>query len=117
MLAEKHKDYITAARLCESSHAKIVFRHIIPNIVPLLLISFTTCIGEVIVMISGFSYLGLGIGTGMPEWGSMLSDAKRYLYSHPAFILYPGLCILLCVVGFNLLGEALREIVNPEETI
>lgn len=117
VLLEKNKDYIAAARVCESSHAKIILKHIIPNIIPILLVSFTTCIGEVIVMISGFSYLGLGVGAGVPEWGSMLSNAKQYLFSHPEFILYPGLCILLCVIGFNLFGEALREIVNPEEKI
>lgn len=117
VLQEKNKDYIAAARVCESSNMKIIFRHIIPNIIPVLLVNFTICIGEVILMLSGFSYLGLSVGKGVSEWGAMLSNAKQYIYSYPQFILYPGLCILLCVVGFNLLGEALRDIVTPGDKL
>jgi len=117
VLQEKSKDYIAAAKVCESSDIKIIVNHIVPNIVPVLLVNFTIGIGEAIVMISGFSYLGLGVGAGVPEWGAMLSNAKQYFYSYPQFILYPGLCILLCVVGFNLLGEALRDITTPEEQL
>lgn len=117
VLQEKNKDYIVAAKVCESSDAKIIIRHIIPNIIPILLVSFTISIGEVIVMLSAFSYLGLSVGKGVPEWGAMLSNAKQYIYSYPQFILYPGLCILLCVAGFNLFGEALRDIVTPEDKL
>jgi ABC-type dipeptide/oligopeptide/nickel transport system permease subunit len=117
VLQEKNKDYITAAKVYESSDSKIMLRHIIPNIIPILLVNFTISIGGVVIMISGFSYLGLGVGTGVPEWGSMLSNAKQYIYSYPQFILYPGVCILLCVAGFNLLGEALRDIVMPEDKV
>lgn len=117
VLQEKNRDYIAAAKVCESSNVKIIVKHIIPNIVPVLLVNFTIGIGEAIVMISGFSYLGLGVGAGVPEWGAMLSNAKQYFYSYPQFIIYPGLCILLCIVGFNLLGEALRDITSPEEQL
>ncbi len=117
VLQEKNKDYIITAKVYESTDVKIMFRHIIPNIIPILLVNFTISVGEVILMISGFSYLGLSMGAGVPEWGSMLSNAKQYIYSYPQFILYPGLCILVCVVGFNLFGEALRDIVTPEDKL
>ncbi len=117
VLQEKNKDYIAAAKVCESSDAKIIIRHIIPSIIPILLVNFTISISEIILMLSAFSYLGLSVGKGVPEWGAMLSNAKQYIYSYPQFILYPGLCILLCVTGFNLLGEALRDIVTHEDKL
>lgn len=117
VLQEKKKDYITAAKISESSDFKILVKHIIPNVIPILLVNFTIGIGSVIVMISGFSYLGLGVGAGVPEWGAMLSNAKQYFYSNPQFIIYPGVCILITVTGFNLLGEAIRDIITPEEII
>ena len=68
-----------------------------------------------ILMVSSFAFLGLGLPTGVSEWGAMLNEARAGLYSHPEFLIYPGLCILLTAAGFNLFGEALRDILLPEE--
>ena len=97
------------------SGADILFSHILPNILPLLVVYFSTGIASIILMISGYSFLGLGLGNDIPEWGAMLNSAKQYLYSNPMLIVYPGTCILLTAAGFNLFGEALRDILSPEE--
>ena len=68
-----------------------------------------------IIMVSSFAFLGLGLPSGTPEWGAMLNDARTALYSHPELLIYPGLCIFVTAAGFNLFGEALRDILTPEE--
>ena len=64
---------------------------------------------------TSFAFLGLGLPSGTPEWGAMLNDARTALYSHPELLIYPGLCIFVTAAGFNLFGEALRDILTPEE--
>lgn len=115
VLLEKKKGYIIAAKIAGCSDIKIIALHIIPNILPSLLVYFSTGIAGMMLMISGFSFLGLGIEAGVPEWGAMLSSGKAYLYSRPLLLIYPGICILFTAAGFNLFGEALRDIVSPEE--
>lgn len=115
VLIEKNKDYIIAAKISGCNGTDILFTHILPNIIPLLVIYFSTGVASIILMISGYSFLGLGLGNDVPEWGAMLNSAKQYLYSNPMLIVYPGTCILLTAAGFNLLGEALRDILSPEE--
>lgn len=115
VLVEKNKEYIIAAKISGCSGTDILLSHILPNIVPLLIVYFSTGIASIILMISGYSFLGLGLGNDIPEWGAMLNSAKQYLYSNPMLIVYPGICILMTAAGFNLLGEALRDILSPEE--
>lgn len=115
VLLEKKKGYITASKVAGCSDSKIIIQHIIPNILPSLIVYFSTGVARTMLMISGFSFLGLGIGAGVAEWGAMLSNGKTYLYSHPLLIVYPGICILFTAAGFNLFGEALRDIISPEE--
>ena len=114
VLIEKNKDYVTAAIIAGSTDVDIILKHIIPNILPSLIVFFSTGVAGMILMISGFSFLGLGIEAGTPEWGAMLSGAKQYIYSRPYMIAYPGICILFTASGFNLFGEALRDIISPE---
>ncbi|WP_127485794.1 ABC transporter permease [Paenibacillus ehimensis] len=112
---EKGKDYILASHIAGCSGSRIVFCHIIPNILPQMVVYVSTGAASFILMISGFSFLGLGFAAGTPEWGAMLSEARSHFYSHPTLVVYPGLCILLAAAGFNLFGEALRDILSPEE--
>lgn len=113
VLIEKNKDYVKSAIIAGSTDISIIVEHIIPNILPALIVFFTTGIASIILMISGFSFLGLGIEAGAPEWGAMLSGAKQYVYSRPYMIFYPGFFILFTASGFNLFGEALRDIISP----
>ena len=88
---------------------------LIPNILPQFLVYVSTGVASSIIMVSSFAFLGLGLPSGTPEWGAMLNDARTALYSHPELLIYPGLCIFVTAAGFNLFGEALRDILTPEE--
>jgi peptide/nickel transport system permease protein len=109
------KDYIMAAKIAGCGGLRLVLCHIIPNIVPQCIVLLCTGIASLILMISGFSFLGLGFAAGTPEWGAMLNQAKSSFYSHPELVVYPGICILITAAGFNLFGEALRDIISPAE--
>ena len=112
---EMGRDYIIASRIAGCSTLQIVFRHLIPNIIPQFLVYVSTAVASAIIMVSSFSFLGLGLPAGVAEWGAMLSEARSSLYSHPALLIYPGICILITAAGFNLFGEALRDMLEPKE--
>ncbi len=114
-VVEMGRDYIIASRIAGCSMLQIVFRHLIPNIISQFLVYVSTAIASVIIMVSSFSFLGLGMPSGVAEWGVMLNEARSSLYSHPALLIYPGLCILITAAGFNLFGEALRDMLEPKE--
>lgn len=115
VLQEKSKEYVTACRVAGCSDLQIVAGHILPNVLPQLIVYFSTGIASIVLTVSGYAFLGFGFETGTPEWGAMFSQASSYLYSHPMLIVYPGLCIIFTTAGFNLFGEALRDIISPEE--
>lgn len=115
VLKEKNKNYVTAAKIAGSSDCKIIFIHILPNVAPALAVFFSMGIAENVLMISGFSFLGLGVEAALPEWGTMLSNAKNIIYTQPQFMFYPGICIFFTVCSFNIFGEALRDILSSDE--
>lgn len=110
---EMTKEYIVYAKTGGSNFWKIITGHILPNIAPSLIVLLALGIGDAILMISGFSFLGIGLPAGTPEWGAMLSEAKGQLLSAPRFAVWPGLCVLFTVCTFNLLGEGLRARLSP----
>ncbi len=112
VLSLKERNFIAAARISGSSQWQIIRRHIIPNVLPPMLVMGTLEIGWAIMDISALSFLGLGIQPPAPEWGAMIHDGKAYIRSNPELMLYPGILILLVVVSFNLLGEALSDRLN-----
>lgn len=111
------KEYIESARVSGASELRIVARHLIPNVLPQFLIYFTTSIATTILAVSSFAFLGIGLIAGTPEWGAMLNDARNSIYTNPRLIVYPGICLVLCCAGFNLLGEGLRDSIGKEEDI
>lgn len=112
---EMGRDYIVAARISGCSTFQIIIRHLIPNIMPQFLVYVSTGVASAIIMISSFSFLGLGLPSGVSEWGAMLNEARSSLYSNPALLIYPGICIFFTAAGFNLFGEAVRDMLEPEE--
>lgn len=112
VLSLKEQNFIAAARISGSSQWQIIRRHIIPNVLPPIIVMGTLEIGWAIMDISALSFLGLGIQPPAPEWGAMIHDGKAYIRSNPELMLYPGILILLVVVSFNLLGEALSDRLN-----
>jgi nickel transport system permease protein len=109
ILSLKERSFITAARVSGTSELKIIVRHMLPNVLPPIAVMGTLEMGWAIMDISALSFLGLGIQPPTPEWGAMIHEGKKYIRSQPELMLYPGMAILLVVVTFNLLGEALSE--------
>lgn len=115
VLSLKERNFITAARISGSSQWQIIRRHIIPNVLPPIIVMGTLEMGWAIMDISALSFLGLGIQPPAPEWGTMIHDGKAYIRSNPELMLYPGIMILLVVVSFNLLGEAFSDRLNVKQ--
>lgn len=109
------KEYIEAARIAGASGLRIVLRHLIPNVFPQFVVYFTTWIATAIMSVSSFAFLGVGLIAGTPEWGAMLNEARNSVYSNPALLIYPGICLIVCCAGFNLLGEGLRDAIGKED--
>jgi peptide/nickel transport system permease protein len=112
-LAERERDYVAAARATGASATRILFRHMLPNMLGPLVIVATLGIGTAIVAESGLSFLGLGVQPPTPTWGWTLAFGLRYLRSDPWLSSITGLAIMLAVLGFNLLGDGLRDRLDP----
>jgi peptide/nickel transport system permease protein len=113
VLAVKTEDYVEAARALGNPHLRIALRHILPNVVPPLIVQATLAIAAAIIAEASLSFLGLGQQPPAPSWGSMLNTAKNYVDNAPWMALWPGLSIFLLVLSFNLLGDGLRDALDP----
>ena len=113
VLAVKVEDYIEAARAVGNSHLRIALRHVLPNVIPPLLVQATLSIAAAIIAEASLSFLGLGQQPPAPSWGSMLNVAKNYIDNAPWMAVWPGLSIFLVVMSFNLLGDGLRDALDP----
>jgi peptide/nickel transport system permease protein len=117
-LAVRETPYIDAARACGFSHARIVLRHMVPNVMAPYLIMITAAVGQAILIEASLSYLGLGVQEPTPAWGLMLrGGAQEYAESAPWVAIFPGIAISLAVIGFNLFGDALRDWLDPKMTV
>jgi len=115
VLQVKVEDYIEAARAVGNSPLRIMWRHILPNIVPPLIVQTTLAIAAAIIAEAALSFLGLGQQPPAPSWGSMLNTAKNYIDSAPWMAVWPGMSIFLLVLSFNLLGDGLRDAFDPRQ--
>jgi peptide/nickel transport system permease protein len=106
-------DYIAVARSLGTRSIRIILRHVLPNSVGPVIVVATLQIASAILAASALSFLGLGVQPPTPEWGSMLADGRGYLTTAPWVSLFPGLAIMLAVMGFNLVGDALRDVLDP----
>jgi peptide/nickel transport system permease protein len=113
VLAVKVEDYVEAARAVGNSHLRIVLRHIFPNVVPPLIVQATLAIAAAVIAEASLSFLGLGQQPPAPSWGSMLNTAKNYVENAPWMAVWPGVSIFLLVLSFNLLGDGLRDALDP----
>lgn len=112
-LSLRERDFILAAQLSGASKVRILFIHILPNTLAPVLVSATLGIAGAILVESSLSFLGLGVQPPYPSWGNMLLDGKDVLSNAPWLSLFPGLAIFITVLGYNLLGESLRDILDP----
>ena len=112
-LAQKNEPHLAAARLAGCSTAQLVLKHILPNIAGPLLVTAMLDIGTMMMELAGLSFLGLGAQPPMAEWGSMMSDSRNLLQTAPWTIMAPGLAIFITVMAFNLLGDTIRDFMDP----
>jgi peptide/nickel transport system permease protein len=112
VLQAKELPYIQAARVAGAGNARIMFRHILPNVIQPIIISVTFDVGGIILSLAGISFLGFS-DPNMIDWGNEISGARQFLYTAPWASMYPGLIILLSVLGFMLLGDGLRDALDP----
>jgi peptide/nickel transport system permease protein len=115
-LAVKTEDYVDSARVAGISEAAMLWRYILPNIAPPIIVQATLTIATAIIAEASLSFLGLGPQPPTPSWGSMLNTAKNFMEQAPWMALWPGAAIFLVVLGFNLLGDGLRDALDPRET-
>ena len=113
VISVKVEDYVEAARAVGNSPLRIAVRHIMPNILPQLLVQATLTIATAIIAEAALSFLGLGQQPPAPSWGSMLNSAQRFLSNAPWMAIFPGLAIFVTVLSFNLLGDGLRDALDP----
>ncbi len=113
VMAVKVEDYVEAARAVGNPHWRIALRHILPNIMPALLVQATLSIAAAIIAEAALSFLGLGQQPPAPSWGSMLNAAQRFLVNAPWMAIWPGLAIFMTVLSFNLVGDGLRDALDP----
>ena len=115
VLSVKTEDYVEAARAVGNPAWRVACRHILPNILPALLVQASVAVAAAIIAEASLSFLGLGQQPPAPSWGSMLNVAQRYLTNAPWIAIWPGVAIFLSVLGFNLLGDGLRDALDPKE--
>jgi len=113
VLSLKEQEFIEAARAVGAGHARIIFRHIVPNCLAPIIVLGTLGVATNILSEAGLSFLGLGIPPPAPSWGQMLADGRNYMTTKPWLAIFPGLAIAITVLGFNLFGDGLRDILDP----
>ncbi|MCC8356847.1 MAG: ABC transporter permease [Oscillospiraceae bacterium] len=113
VLLAKDQEYIDAAKAFGASDAQIIWKHIIPNTLAPLIVQITMRLGDSILVISSLSFIGLGVQPPTPEWGNMLATAREYIRQSWSMLFFPGLAIGLSMLSFNLLGDGLRDAMDP----
>ncbi|HEX4003899.1 MAG TPA: ABC transporter permease [Candidatus Acidoferrales bacterium] len=113
ILQAKEMEYVLAARSLGASPARILIRHLLPNILQPLLVQATIAMAGAILAESTLSFLGVGVLAPMPSWGAMLNDARSHLFDAPHMVIFPALAVMAAVLAFNLLGDALRDWMDP----
>ncbi len=114
MMPLRNADYVEAARAIGVPSWKIILKHILPNCSSSLIVSFTMRCGGSIMSVGTYSFLGLGVPKPMPEWGTMLSDVRGFMKQRPDLVFYPGMLILLVTLSCNLMGDGLRDALDPK---
>lgn len=112
-LSIRKMDYIEAAKAFGASNQRIILNHVLINVIPSCIVIATFQMGTAILTETAFSFLGLGINPPMPSWGNMLTDSRKYIFKAPYLAVLPGLAISIVILGFNLLGDTLRDALDP----
>lgn len=113
VLTVREKEYVEAARAINKNDTIIILKHIMPNAIGPLIVQITMGVGSCILSGAALSFIGLGAQPPIPEWGAMISDARNTMRQYPTHAIYPGICIMICVLSCNLLGDGLRDALDP----
>ena len=113
VIAVKENEYIKAAKAIGETNASIIWRYVLPNALSPIIVQTTLRMATVLLTAAGLGFLGLGVQPPTPEWGAMLSNARMYLRVAPGVAFFPGLAIMIVVLGFNLFGDGLQDALNP----
>lgn len=113
-LTTKKLEYVDAIRALGAKNGKIIFQHILPNIMSPIIVNTTLFIATAILSAAGLSFLGLGVQPPTPEWGAMLNDGRNYMYQASHITFFPGMMIVIVVLAFNLFGDGLRDALDPK---
>lgn len=113
-LKEREAEYLEAAMSINCSKMKIMFKHMMPNILSPSIVGTTMSIGFTIMNAAGLAYIGLGVQPPTPEWGAMLAAGRKHILQHPTMLVFPGACIALTVFAINLFGDGLRDALDPK---
>lgn len=114
VLSLRERDYVDAARMIGVNNLRIMFIHILPNSLSPIIVQMTLGVGGAILFAAALGFLGLGVQPPAPEWGAMISDGIPFLRQSPHLVFFPGMAIMLTVLGFNLLGDGLRDALDPQ---
>ena len=114
ILPVRSQEYVEAARACGTGSMRILTKHILPNALGPIIVQATLNLAVTILAIAGLSYIGLGIESPTPEWGAMLSEGREYMRNFPYLVIFPGLAILISALSLNLMGDGLRDALDPK---
>ena len=113
ILSVREMEYIEAARSIDAGDRRIIIRHVIPNAIAPVLVSFTMSMGMAVLSGAALSFIGLGVQPPTPEWGNMIAEGRNFMRAEPQLALYPGICVMITVLAFNMLGDGLRDALDP----
>jgi ABC-type dipeptide/oligopeptide/nickel transport system permease subunit len=116
VLSLREREYVQAARALGASHARVILRHLLPGVLPGVVVLAALGMSGAIIVDAGLSYLGLGVPLPTPSWGRMVSDAQTYIAVAPWLVVAPGVAIALAVIGFNLIGYGLIDLIGTRQT-
>ena len=114
VMTVRDNEYVEAAKAVGAKDITIIFKHVFPNAFSTILVQASMRMGGNIILAAGFSFLGLGVPTPMPEWGTMLSDARVYMREYPYLVIWPGVFIFITVLSINMIGDGLRDALDPK---
>ena len=114
VLAVMQSEYIEAARSIDATDSRIIFKHVLPNVLSPIIVQVTSLLANSIILASAMSFLGLGVQAPVPEWGALIASSRQYIRAYPYLVTIPGCCIAVVVLSMNLFGDGLRDALDPK---
>ncbi len=115
VLSLREQEFVLAARATGATDRRIIWRHLVPNVVGPVIVLATLSVGNIIILEAALSFLGLGVRPPTPDWGGMLADGRAFITIYPQIVIAPGAMIAITVLAFNLLGDGLRDALDPRQ--